>query len=268
MIQSQRPRLAPGFAWLLAALCAGAPAFAMVANLDAKKELQALEKELQQEFKHLRQTAREAADDDEAEAVYRDFQEKILPDFAARFAQVAQANKGSAVALAAWTKVVDLASQGLAGPLPVQALKALASDHLAAAELAQVSANLRYSVPAVEEAAVIEALRTIAAGSPHRVVQATALFSLGAVLGEERPADDPRLAEAKAVFAKLAGYADLEYRDGQTFAEAATAFVFALENLLVGKPCPDFQAVDAEGVAFKLSDYLGKVVLLDFWGFW
>jgi hypothetical protein len=31
---------------------------------------------------------------------------------------------------------------------------------------------------------------------------------------------------------------------------------------------PDFEAVDADGVAFKLSDYRGKVVLLDFWGFW
>jgi hypothetical protein len=39
-------------------------------------------------------------------------------------------------------------------------------------------------------------------------------------------------------------------------------------NLSVGKVAPDFEAVDVEGVAFKLSDYRGKVVLLDFWGFW
>jgi len=38
--------------------------------------------------------------------------------------------------------------------------------------------------------------------------------------------------------------------------------------LSVGKVAPDFEAVDVEGVAFKLSDYRGKVVLLDFWGFW
>ncbi|MFT4540516.1 MAG: hypothetical protein ACI841_000143 [Planctomycetota bacterium] len=34
-----------------------------------------------------------------------------------------------------------------------------------------------------------------------------------------------------------------------------------------GKPI-DFDAEDADGVAFKLSDYRGKVVLIDFWGFW
>ena len=44
--------------------------------------------------------------------------------------------------------------------------------------------------------------------------------------------------------------------------------MFALENLVVGKACPDFGAVDAEGASFKLSDYKGKVVLVDFWGFW
>jgi cytochrome oxidase Cu insertion factor (SCO1/SenC/PrrC family) len=40
------------------------------------------------------------------------------------------------------------------------------------------------------------------------------------------------------------------------------------EALVVGKVAPDFEAVDQDGVAFKLSDYRGKVVALDFWGFW
>ena len=30
----------------------------------------------------------------------------------------------------------------------------------------------------------------------------------------------------------------------------------------------DFEAQDVDNVAFKLSDYRGKVVLLDFWGNW
>jgi hypothetical protein len=39
-------------------------------------------------------------------------------------------------------------------------------------------------------------------------------------------------------------------------------------NIAVGKVAPDFEAEDVEGNAFKLSDYRGKVVVLDFWGFW
>lgn len=31
---------------------------------------------------------------------------------------------------------------------------------------------------------------------------------------------------------------------------------------------PQIAGLDVEGVAFRLSDYRGKVVLLDFWGNW
>ncbi|MFT4710760.1 MAG: hypothetical protein ACI8Q9_001891, partial [Planctomycetota bacterium] len=36
----------------------------------------------------------------------------------------------------------------------------------------------------------------------------------------------------------------------------------------VGSMAPDFPAVDTDGEAFRLSDYRGQVVMLDFWGFW
>jgi len=38
--------------------------------------------------------------------------------------------------------------------------------------------------------------------------------------------------------------------------------------LQAGHPAPDFSFVDLEGRTRKLSDYRGKVVLLDFWGTW
>ena len=41
-----------------------------------------------------------------------------------------------------------------------------------------------------------------------------------------------------------------------------------LENLAVGKVAPEFGTTDVEGVDFKLADYRGKVVVIDFWGFW
>lgn len=38
--------------------------------------------------------------------------------------------------------------------------------------------------------------------------------------------------------------------------------------LTAGSPAPDFSFVDMDGRARRLSDYRGKVVLLDFWGAW
>ena len=44
--------------------------------------------------------------------------------------------------------------------------------------------------------------------------------------------------------------------------------LFELENLRIGMVAPDIVAKDLDGVEFKLSDYRGKVVVLDFWGNW
>jgi peroxiredoxin len=41
--------------------------------------------------------------------------------------------------------------------------------------------------------------------------------------------------------------------------------LFELRHLAVGKQAPDIEGQDQDGKQFKLSDYRGKVVLLDFW---
>lgn len=43
---------------------------------------------------------------------------------------------------------------------------------------------------------------------------------------------------------------------------------FRKQHLQVGMAAPDIEGVDLDGKAFRLSDYRGKVVLLDFWGDW
>jgi len=39
-------------------------------------------------------------------------------------------------------------------------------------------------------------------------------------------------------------------------------------GLAVGKLAPEIEGEDIDGTQFKLSDYRGKVVVLDFWGNW
>ena len=51
-------------------------------------------------------------------------------------------------------------------------------------------------------------------------------------------------------------------------AQAAKAARFEMQTLAVGKVAPNFVATDEDGKSWKLSDYRGRVVVLDFWGFW
>ncbi len=53
-----------------------------------------------------------------------------------------------------------------------------------------------------------------------------------------------------------------------TLGKQAGAALHEIRDLALGKTTPEIEGVDLDSVAFKLSDYRGKVVLLDFWGNW
>jgi peroxiredoxin len=50
--------------------------------------------------------------------------------------------------------------------------------------------------------------------------------------------------------------------------EKAKRELYEMRHLAVGKEAPEVEGEDADGKKFKLGDYRGKVVLLDFWGNW
>jgi hypothetical protein len=93
-------------------------------------------------------------------------------------------------------------------------------------------------------------------------------------LGEERYQELLKLDAAKTEAEALAmldrvvkEYADVPSRGG-TLGDTARADLHEIRDLVVGKPAPEIEGEDLAGVKFKLSDYRGKVVLLDFWGNW
>jgi hypothetical protein len=55
---------------------------------------------------------------------------------------------------------------------------------------------------------------------------------------------------------------------GCSLGDMAKNELFVLRNLAIGKAAPDINGEDIDGTRFKLSDYRGKVVVLDFWGYW
>ena len=55
---------------------------------------------------------------------------------------------------------------------------------------------------------------------------------------------------------------------GCSLGDMAKNELFVLRNLAIGKAAPDIEGEDIDGARFKLTDYRGKVVVLDFWGHW
>jgi cytochrome oxidase Cu insertion factor (SCO1/SenC/PrrC family) len=54
----------------------------------------------------------------------------------------------------------------------------------------------------------------------------------------------------------------------ETLGDLATGELFEIRNLAIGKTAPEIEAEDLDGNKFKLSEYRGKVVVIDFWGNW
>ena len=72
--------------------------------------------------------------------------------------------------------------------------------------------------------------------------------------------------EAEALLVRTTrDYGDVMLPDGEAVAQKAEPELFGLRHLSVGKTAPDIEGRDQDDVPFRLSDYRGKVVLLDFW---
>jgi hypothetical protein len=105
-------------------------------------------------------------------------------------------------------------------------------------------------------------LRRLLEKNPADAVKAQATFGLASVLKNKDEASQP---EAERLFASV-----IERKTPAYVNLAGRAKTELDDNKLrgIGKPAPEILGADLDGKEFKLSDYKGKVVLLDFWGFW
>jgi hypothetical protein len=95
------------------------------------------------------------------------------------------------------------------------------------------------------------------------------MFELGSRLMSGKKSTDEKKAEGRALLERVSKeFAGVESPRGQEYAAMAKGQLFELDYLQIGKTPPDFEAIDENGVTFKLSDYRGKVVVIDFWGNW
>jgi hypothetical protein len=216
--------------------------------------------------------------------------EKYVP----RLLELARQAKGEPAAIDAYLWILQHAREyGTRDPI----LATLVADHVESKKLVDVVRDLgRYSVSVPVESF----LRTVVEKTPHREVKGFATYSLAGVLigmaelgaTMASPAWSPEMARnyetwcGKPTLDDLAARdpAELEkeaedlledvakdYKDLKSYAPLgvlAEGDLYELRNLKIGQVAPEITGADVDGVSFKLSDYRGKVVVLDFWGFW
>ncbi len=181
-------------------------------------------------------------------------------EFVPEFRALAAEARGTDAAARAWIWVLRL------GKDKGETLDVLLSEYLGSAALVELTGELRYADHIFGAERVEDALQRMAEGSPHRNVQASALLTLGAILVESD--DDLKMAGGRELLERVvAEYGDVAYRAG-TYGKEAEGCLFELDHLQIGMVAPDFETLDENGAQWKLSDYRGKVVIVDFWGNW
>jgi hypothetical protein len=184
---------------------------------------------------------------------------------------------------------VELVGEDRAGP---RALALLERNHIRNDKLGTVCQRIAFGFCKEYETF----LRAVLEKSPHRQVQGTASLALAHYLISraqrvEMVREQPDLAkefeglfgkeylrdllrqdrsradkEAESFFEQAAEkYGDVNLPDGGSVGAKAKSELFEVRHLRVGKEAPDIEGDDQDGKRFKLSDYRGKVVLLDFW---
>ncbi|MEZ6016000.1 MAG: hypothetical protein R3F49_12850 [Planctomycetota bacterium] len=178
--------------------------------------------------------------------------------FVARFEALAKSGEGQATLwLASHVRETGVTA-GQRGPIVTAYFETLFAQHVDAAWFGDAIAALM-SESKVDDAVKQRMLRKAVGEAKVVTTLAPAKFALGRMLFE----DDGTKAEGKALLEAVANdYAKTSW------GTAAKAMFITDADLEVGKVAPDFFGQTIDGFGFNLSDYRGKVVLVDFYGFW
>jgi hypothetical protein len=234
----------------------------------AAEQYQALLKDYQDTVNGVVKTYREATTPADRQRVLNDY--RALPDrFAPRFIALATKYPRDPAAVDALTWVLQNSrATGKSAPR-TKAVTLLRRSHLKSDKIGPACLGLASATDRDSESL----LRSVLSTNPHKDVQGAACLSLAELLShraESMPAKTAARTQANSE--KLYERAVKDYGTvrlaGTTVGDRAKAELFVLQHLAIGKTAPEITGEDQDGKKFKLSDYRGKVVMLDFWGNW
>jgi thiol-disulfide isomerase/thioredoxin len=244
------------------------------APLTPESELEALHQLPQasvQQYATAKAGARTQADRKRAEAQKADPEALVQ-----KFLQLARHHPESKVAIDALVEVLINCDPERVGPwasaVRRQAVQMLERDHLHKPELADVC--VRFTQTPVPEAEQL--LQAVARRHERREVRGLAGLALATSLAQTGRKVQPTnpvkaqelLRRADEEFDRVAKeYGTVKY-GRSTLAEAARYQQQEARHLGIGCVAQDIEGADLDGKTFRLSDYRGKVVVLDFWADW
>lgn len=255
-------RIGPIAAFAL--LLMGSLAFARAPVGDPAQKLVELREQRDKAVSEWEKKLRAAKDQEEGQKIWAS---RPGAEFLAGFKAIAVEAKGTETAQKAWLDVFELSGDLDAADDAKLAIDSILADHVTSPDLVGFASMLGYMSNMVGKERSVTALKALVEKSPHRTVQAPALFGLGSMLIEQgTPAE--KIEGRKALERILADFADVKPKRGGAYAERAAAYLFELDHLQIGMVAPNFESVDENGQKFSVADYKGKVVVLDFWGNW
>lgn len=185
-----------------------------------------------------------------------------LEPFVKRFQEAANDYAGTedAVQFLVW-----IANEGMSVDYEASqaALLTLLETHTKSEGLEDVVSAFPYLGQIIDPEQATKLLAKIEAESPHAHIKGWAAFARLTPVIESASVDSEEFKAAKAELTQiLEGVKDNELRSQVEFK------IRLVEKFGIGMIAPDISGVDLDGVAFKLSDYKGKVLFVDFWGDW
>ncbi len=225
---------------------------------DLAKEFTALQNSFEDAYEAYYAPLRAAKTDEERARIQLDPKTAPVPVFLERFQAFAARAKGDDAGARAllwlFSNTADVEPK-----VAKSAVDDLVGGYLASPRMADLAQTLQYNAEVLGRDRSLEVLSKIEKGSTLPHAKAAALFVSGALLLDEGGHAD----EAKARFQRVRK----EFPE-TPWAARAEGSLFETENLQVGMTAPAFDAIDENGKAWSSSELHGKVVILDFWGFW